>query len=104
MPSAHKPEAQARGPLPRTVTICAPRPYLELARAVPLLLITCLGCGSGGVYPVEGNVAWKNGSPAKELAGTLVFFEQPDKQLSARGHFGSGEKRRGIHVRQLMLA
>jgi hypothetical protein len=44
-----------------------------------------IGCGSSGVYPVDGQVVWKNGSPAKELAGTLVFFDQPDKRLSARG-------------------
>jgi len=44
-----------------------------------------MGCGSGGIYPVEGQLVWKNGSPAKELENSLIFFEQPEKQMSARG-------------------
>jgi len=55
--------------------------------AVSTLLIS--GCGSGGVYPVHGQVVWKDGSPAKELAGCLVFFDQPDKQMSARGQIAN---------------
>ena len=43
------------------------------------------GCGGGGVYPVEGQVVWKDGTPAKELAGSLIFFELAEKQTSARG-------------------
>jgi hypothetical protein len=65
---------------------CAHRTFTATA---VLVLIAFLGCSSGGVYPVEGNVVWKNGSPAKELAGTLVFFEQPDKRLSARGQIAA---------------
>jgi hypothetical protein len=53
--------------------------------AIAVLLSLFAGCSSGGVYPVQGQLVWKNGSPAIELVGTLVFFEQPDKQLSARG-------------------
>lgn len=32
---------------------------------------------------------WKSGAPAKELAGTLIFFEQPAKQLSAQGQINA---------------
>jgi hypothetical protein len=53
--------------------------------AIAALILVFAGCGNGGVYPVQGQIVWKDGSPANELAGTLVFFEQPEKQLSARG-------------------
>lgn len=43
------------------------------------------GCGGGGPYPVEGQVVWKDGSPATELAGSQVVFDIPEKQTSARG-------------------
>ncbi|HXG09611.1 MAG TPA: hypothetical protein VNK04_07460 [Gemmataceae bacterium] len=51
-----------------------------------ILLFTAFlaGCGSG-LYPVEGQIVWKDGAPAKELAGSLVIFELPEKQTSARG-------------------
>ena len=50
------------------------------------VLLTALvgGCG-GGLNPVEGTVLWKDGSPAKELAGSHVVFDLPEKQISARG-------------------
>src|SRR5262245_4463031 len=57
--------------------------YSALLTSLGLLLF--LGCGSSGVYPVQGQLVWKDGAPAKELAGTLISFEQPDKRLSARG-------------------
>src|SRR5438874_8788812 len=57
--------------------------------AIAVLPIPLVGCGSSGVYPVQGQVVWRNGSPAKELAGSLIFFEQPDKQMSARGQIAS---------------
>jgi hypothetical protein len=43
------------------------------------------GCGGGGPYPVEGQVVWEDGSPAKELAGSHVVFDLPEKHTSARG-------------------
>jgi hypothetical protein len=53
--------------------------------AVAVSVTTLLsGCGSG-TYPVEGQIVWKNGSPAKELQGSFVLFELPEKQTSARG-------------------
>jgi hypothetical protein len=59
-------------------------PHLRFA---PLLLFAILpGCNPSNIHPVQGQVVWKkNNAPATELAGALVFFEQPDKQLSARG-------------------
>lgn len=52
--------------------------------AVLLLTAFLTGCG-GGVGPVEGRVAWKDGAPARELAGCQVIFDLPEKQTSARG-------------------
>jgi len=49
------------------------------------LFVTFLaGCGSG-IYPVEGEVVWKDGSPAKQLQGSQVVFDLPEKQTTARG-------------------
>jgi hypothetical protein len=54
--------------------------------AAALALAACLaGCGGSGVYPVEGRVVWKDGTPAKELAGSQVVFDLAEKQTSARG-------------------
>ena len=55
------------------------------ALAAALWLAIASGCGSGGVYPVEGHVTWKDGSPATNLAGSLVFFELREKQTSSQG-------------------
>jgi hypothetical protein len=52
---------------------------------LPLALAILGGCGSGGIYPVDGQVTWKDGSPAQDLAGSLVFFEQAEKKTSSRG-------------------
>jgi hypothetical protein len=52
---------------------------------VVLFLIAFLvGCGSD-IYPVEGKVVWKDGSPAKELKNSLVFFNLAEKQTRAQG-------------------
>lgn len=50
-----------------------------------LLAVFALGCSGKGVYPVEGQVVWKDGSPATELAGSLIFFELAEERTSARG-------------------
>lgn len=52
--------------------------------AVLLLTVFLTGCG-GGLCPVEGQVVWKDGTPARELAGSQVIFDLPEKQTSARG-------------------
>lgn len=53
--------------------------------ATALFLIVFLsGCGSG-VYPVEGKVVWNGGAIAKELEGSHVVFELPERKTSARG-------------------
>jgi hypothetical protein len=54
-------------------------------RVVAIALVFLAGCGSGGVHPVDGQVVWKDGTPAKDLAGSLVIFELPEKQTSSRG-------------------
>jgi hypothetical protein len=53
--------------------------------AGPLLLVLVGGCGSG-LYPVNGKVVWKDGSPATELQGSHVVFDLPEKQTGARGY------------------
>jgi hypothetical protein len=57
------------------------RNRLALAWACAIFLS---GCGSG-IYPVEGQIVWQDGSPAKELARGFVIFDLPEKQTSARG-------------------
>ena len=42
------------------------------------------GCGND-IHPVEGKVVWKGGVIAKELEGSHVVFELPEKKTSARG-------------------
>jgi hypothetical protein len=49
-----------------------------------LLTASVSGCG-GGLHPVEGTVVWEDGAPARELAGSHVVFDLPEKQTSARG-------------------
>ena len=51
---------------------------------VLLSLLLAGGCGPG-MHPVEGKVVWQDGSPATELAGGNVIFDQPEKRISARG-------------------
>jgi hypothetical protein len=48
-----------------------------------------VGCSGRGVHPVEGQVVWKDGRPATDLAGSLVFFELPEKKTSSRGSIQS---------------
>ncbi len=56
-------------------------------KSLILLVTTTMifaGC-SAGVYPVEGQLKWPDGSPAKELVGSMVEFEKSDPPaLSAR--------------------
>ena len=61
---------------------------LGKARVCVFLLGTAFvaaGCNQTGVYPVEGQVNWKDGSPAKDLAGSLIFFNLAEKETSAQG-------------------
>src|SRR5262245_28250224 len=53
--------------------------------AAALLLAALLGGCVGGPYPVDGVVVWQDGSPAKELEGSHVVFELPEKKAGARG-------------------
>jgi hypothetical protein len=55
--------------------------FLCLALAVPMVFA---GCGSG-LAPVNGTLAWADGTPAKELEGGEIVFENVEKKISARG-------------------
>jgi predicted lysophospholipase L1 biosynthesis ABC-type transport system permease subunit len=56
------------------------------ARLIVLVTLAILasGCGSG-LAPISGQLKWKDGSPAKELAGGQVVFEQEEKRTSSIG-------------------
>jgi hypothetical protein len=44
------------------------------------------GCGKGdGPFPVEGQVVWEDGTPAKELHLGSVIFDLPEKHTGAKG-------------------
>jgi hypothetical protein len=45
------------------------------------------GCGSG-LCPVAGALTWKDGTPAKELSGGQVVFEESQKHISSIGVIG----------------
>jgi hypothetical protein len=65
-------------------------PHSSQRLVLPFYVLACslalaTGCGDGGVHPVEGLVTWKSGAPAKELAGSLVFFELSETQTSSTG-------------------
>jgi hypothetical protein len=62
----------------------APFRCLALAAIVAALPLVA-GCSGGGLYPVEGQVTWKDGHPATEIAGSLIFFEQSEKMTSSQG-------------------
>src|SRR5262245_19411780 len=49
---------------------------------VGLLGLVLGGCGGAGLYPVEGQVVWKDGQPAKEIAGAQITFEMEGKSSS----------------------
>jgi hypothetical protein len=56
------------------------------ARTFAFVLLAGLatGCGSG-LAPISGQLSWKDGSPAKELVGGQVVFEQEQKRTSSIG-------------------
>jgi hypothetical protein len=63
--------------------------FLTLVRFATTLVAVWLvalvsGCGSS-LCPINGKLQWKDGSPAKELAGGQVVFEQAEKRTSSIG-------------------
>jgi hypothetical protein len=61
----------------RTTTACS------WALGSAFLLFGC--AGSGGKYPVKGELQWENGRPLKELAGYDIAFSSQKLGKSARG-------------------
>jgi hypothetical protein len=43
------------------------------------------GCGGPKLVPVEGQVLWDDGTPAKELAGCIVESTVPGSAVTSRG-------------------
>ena len=41
-------------------------------------------CGCSRFYPVEGQLAWSDGTPATELAGSAVYFESTEHRTISR--------------------
>lgn len=62
---------------------------LQLFRLVFICLgmTVATGCGNG-LCPVSGTLTWKDGSPAKELSGGQVVFEEAQKHKSSIGVIG----------------
>jgi hypothetical protein len=61
----------------------------RLCSAIVLaLLLAIAGCGAK-LYPVQGQVVWTDGTPAKELAGGFVSFNDDAADISARGEISS---------------
>src|SRR5262245_3757927 len=58
-------------------------PSVRLASVSVLFLLA--GCGGTGLYPVEGQLQWQDGTPAKELEGASVTFELPEKNTNSTG-------------------
>lgn len=52
---------------------------------IAALLVAASGCAGDSPQPVEGSLVWKDGSPAKELEGSLISFDLPEKQTNANG-------------------
>jgi hypothetical protein len=51
--------------------------------AVLVLLAGLSGCGRR-LYPVEGQLVWADGQPARELAGGMVYFESAEHRTISR--------------------
>jgi hypothetical protein len=57
---------------------------VQLVRLAVLALLTGLsGCGPR-LYPVEGQLVWQDGQPAKELEGSMVYFESTEHRTVSR--------------------
>ena len=59
---------------------------------VAIAVCCCAGCSTKDIHPVDGQVVWKDGAPAKDLAGSLIMFESAEKKTSSRGQI-DGEGR-----------
>jgi len=60
------------------------RPGLRVL--ILLAVLTLVGCGSSGGYPVEGALVWSDdGKPATNLAGGTVVLDSPETRTSGVG-------------------
>ena len=55
--------------------------------AVLVLVAGLTGCGRR-LHPVEGRLVWQDGQPAKELAGSMVYFESTEHRTISRSTVG----------------
>ncbi len=62
-------------------TTLARTPWLLLALAA----VALAGCGGRKTYPVKGQVVFKDGTPARELAGYAIMFECAEQKVGANG-------------------
>jgi hypothetical protein len=59
-----------------------------LAGLAALALLSGLsGCGRR-LHPVQGQLVWTDGQPAKELAGSMVYFESTEHRTISRSTVG----------------
>jgi hypothetical protein len=56
----------------------------HLAGLASLVLVVALtGCGRK-LHPVQGQVLWEDGQPARELAGRMIYFESLEQRSISR--------------------
>ena len=53
-----------------------------------LALAGLAGCGHGDTYPVSGRLEYEDGTPLRELAGSLIMFTSEKLGVQARGEIG----------------
>jgi hypothetical protein len=58
---------------------------------LPALLVFVAGCSGTGIYPVEGQVVYTDGSPAADLKGCSIEFDALDNKLDGKSVGATGE-------------
>ena len=66
-----------------------PRPCRRAALlGLSLVALAAAGCG-GKTYPVEGQVVYPDGTPAKELAGYVLSFDAHERKVGGNAVVGA---------------